>query len=134
MDYKDLKLTKGKYWDVFLHEDQTVPGRSYFWYKGNKKDLLDIQKEAVVEFFTSGKKIKSALQKSFKPDRFNYLSLSNCTDHVHIHIIPRYSRSIKLFGVTFQDTAFGKSYKRNKKFKLGKETLIKIKEKIQGAL
>ena len=56
MDFNKLKILEGKYWDVFLHEDQTVPGRVYFWYKDKETlDLLDVPEDAIVEFFIKGK-------------------------------------------------------------------------------
>ena len=52
-DFNKLKIKEGKYWDVFLHEDQSVPGCVYFWYKDETTiDLLDIPEEAFSEFFS----------------------------------------------------------------------------------
>ena len=132
MDFNKLKIVDGKYWSVFLHQDQTALGRLYFWYKEDKVlDLLETPQEAIVEFYDLGKKVKSALEKSFHPDMFNYLSLNNVTRHLHIHLIPRYSRKIELFGLSFDDSLFGKSYKRNPDFVVPEETLIKIKDQIK---
>ena len=130
MDFNKLKILEGKYWDIFLHQDQTSIGRLYFWYKKECNDLLDIPEEAIIEFYNNAKKIKYALIKLFKPNMFNYLSLSNNTRHLHIHIIPRYSKEIKLFNIIFKDNSFGESYKRNKDFIVSDEILIKIKEMI----
>ncbi len=134
MEFNELKILGGKYWDVFLHRDQTAIGRLYFWYKQEAGDLLDTPKEALAEFHKLGNKLKSTLNKQFKPDMFNYLSLNNITEHLHIHIIPRYSKKIELFGLIFEDISFGKSYKSNPNFVADKETLIKIKNKIKNNL
>lgn len=131
MDFNKLKILNGKYWDVFLHQDQTVLGRLYFWYKGNAEDLLEAPKEALVEFHELGNKIKLALSTIFHPDHYNYLSLNHVNSHLHIHLIPRYSKKIKLFGFVFDDSSFGKYYKRNPNFIVDEDTLIKIKEKIK---
>ena len=40
MDFNKLKIVDGKYWSVFLHQDQTALGRLYFWYKEDK--VLDL--------------------------------------------------------------------------------------------
>ncbi len=134
MEFNKLKIIKGEYWDVFLHQDQTALGRLYFWYKKEAEDLLDIPKNALIEFYNIGRNIKFALENLFQPDMFNYLSLNNFTKHLHIHLIPRYSKEINYFGLTFKDISFGKSYKRNQKFIVNQEILIKIKEKIKGEL
>jgi len=131
MDFNELKILDGKYWDVFLHQDQTALGRLYFWYKKDARDLLDVPKEAINEFYEIGKKIKISLIKLFKPDMFNYLVLNNATRHLYIHLIPRYSRKIKMFGLTFSDDSFGASYKRNPSSVVAYEILIKIKDLIK---
>lgn len=116
---------------MFLHQDQTALGRLYFWYKDEAGDMLDVQKEALIEFHELGNKIKSALKLAFKPDLYNYQSLNNVTSHLHIHIIPRYSEKTELFGLEFSDNSFGKSYERNRNFCVDEETLVKITEKIK---
>src|SRR3989338_8314473 len=104
MDFEKLKILEGKYWDAFLHEDQTVVGRIYFWYKeGNVVDFLDVPEDAMLEFHKTAQKIKKVLIELFNPDIFNYLALNNNTRHLHIHIIPRYSKKIEKFGATFED-------------------------------
>ena len=134
MDFNKLKILEGEHWDVFLHQDQTVPGRLYFWYKKEVADLLEVPQQAIIEFYDIGKKIKSALVKSFQPDMFNYLSLNNATRHLHIHLIPRYSKKIELFGLLFKDNSFGKGYKCNPNFIVPDEILIKIKDHIKTEL
>lgn len=134
MDFNKLKITSGTYWEVFLHEDQTSIGRLYFWHKRTGGDLLECPKEELIEFHELGNKIKSALTTLFKPDSYNYLSLNNVTKHLHIHMIPRYSKKIELFGIVFNDSSFGRSYKRNPEFTIDEETLLKIKNKIKERL
>ncbi|VVB79479.1 Uncharacterised protein [uncultured archaeon] len=131
MDFQKLKITEGKFWEVNVHWDQTVPGRVCFWYKkDDKKDLLELSKEAILEFYELGKAVKKSLEKSFNPDLFNYYSLSNATKHLHIHLIPRYSRERKLFGLTFKDSNFGKGYERDHNFIVPEEILFRIKDEI----
>ncbi len=134
MEFEKLKILSGHYWDVFLHQDQTALGRLYFWYKEEASDLLDIPHEALIEFYEMGNRVKSALTKTFNPDLYNYLSLNNVTKHLHIHLIPRYSRKIRLFGFVFDDFSFGRAYECATNFHVNEETLVKIKEKIKEAL
>ncbi len=88
----------------------------------------------MLEFHTSGKRIKSALIAALKPAMFNYVSANNVTKHLHIHIIPRYARKINLFGLTFEDTSFGRYYETNPNFTVPEEILLKIKDKIKKEL
>lgn len=134
MDFDKLKIVEGQYWDAFVHPDQTALGRTYLWYKGEAADFLDIPKEALLEFHGLGNKVKSALTKLFKPDLFNYLSLNNITKHLHVHIIPRYSRKINYLGLTFEDISFGRNYKSNPEFKVAEDVLVKIRDKLATEL
>jgi len=128
--FEKYKILNGKYWDVFLHEDQTVPGRIYFWYKGEVPNFLDVSKEAFIEFYKLGQKVKSSLIKTFNPSMFNYLALNNNTKHLHVHLIPRYSTTKEIFGLIFKDDNFGKSYKRDPDFKASENVLFEIKDSI----
>ena len=134
MDFNKLKLWEGTHWDAFLHQDQTALGRLYFWNKGEESDLLDIPINALLEFYELGGAVKTSLVNLFQPDMFNYQSLNNRTNHLHIHMIPRYSKKIDLFDLTFEDISFGKRYERNSDFTVDEDTLIKIKDKIKGEL
>jgi len=128
--FEKLKILNGKYWDIFLHEDQTVPGRIYFWYKDETLDLLNISEEAFVEFYKLGKEVKNSLIKTFNPSMFNYLALNNNTKHLHIHLVPRYFGVKEVFGLSFKDDNFGKSFKRNPEFKVPENILLQIKDSI----
>jgi len=130
-DFENLKIIKGKYWDVQVYSNQTCLGALNFWYKGEETDFLDIPKDALLEFYELGNKMKVVLVKEFKPDMFNYFSLNNVTKHLHVKMIPRYSKKISLFGLEFVDTTFGKSYVQNPVFLLNEKILIKIKDKIK---
>ncbi len=135
MDFEQWKLAEGTYWRVFLHDDQTVPGRIYFWYsQSDILDLLDAPKEALAEFYDIALKVRAALSKAFQPDMFNYLSLSNKTQHLHIHLIPRYAKDVKLFGHIFKDAAFGHSYERDHNLALSDEVKQQIKMQIEQYL
>ena len=142
-DYSKFKILTGNNWDVFLYPNQTCLGRIYFWYKEktiegknrslNSYDLLDISSQAFLEFYTLGGKIKTAINKVFAPDMFNYISLNNRTKHLHIHIVPRYSRPVPLFGYTFKDETFGSLCVQKPEFNLGNTLLVKIAQKIKKA-
>ena len=134
MDFNKLKIFEGQSWDVFLHKDQTSIGKLYFWYKNNTNDLLEVPSEELLEFQNIGNKIKSSLEKLFSPDMYNYLSLNNATTHLHIHMIPRYSKQINLFGYVFNDVNFGKEYLCNSEFNVDEETLIQITNLIKNEL
>jgi diadenosine tetraphosphate (Ap4A) HIT family hydrolase len=108
MDFEKLIITRGKYWDAKMHHNQNCLGRCLLWYKGKEKDLLELNEEEQKEFWALARKLKKALNKLFKPDKYNYLSASNQTTHLHFHIFPRYKEKRIFDGKTLKDKDYGK--------------------------
>jgi len=147
-DYERFLITaEYRYWKVYLHEQQQYLGRVYvsakrddasgfagtaYWRhsfqamnKGECEELFEIVMP----------KIQYALCELWLPDRFNYAELENEWEHLHVHIIPRYKAPRMFDGITFTDTRWGKNYAPyDKAFKVPKETLMSIRDKIQQAL
>ncbi len=130
IDYQQLKISSGQYWNIFLHQDQTVLGRSYFWYNGELTDLMEIPERAMLELRENGNRLKRTLEELFHPNQFNYSSLNNRTKHLHFHVIPRYRDSREFMGISFTDEHFGESYQRNQGVHLHPTLLAEIKEVI----
>lgn len=127
-DFESLKLLSGEYWNVFLHEDQTVVGRVYFWSTDDVDDLLDVSAESLAEFHALGVRVRDALRTLYQPTQFNYLALGNKTPHPHIHLIPRYEHPITRYGHTFTDTNFGGSFQREKSLLIPDELYTAIRD------
>ncbi|MFH0700825.1 MAG: HIT domain-containing protein [Candidatus Woesearchaeota archaeon] len=130
IDHQQLKISPGQYWDLFLHQDQTVLGRSYFWYKGEVTDLMNVPERAALELINNGKRLKRTLEELFHPDQFNYSSLNNRTKHLHFHVIPRYREPREFMGTPFIDEHFGESYQSNQGVHLHPTLLAEIKDVI----
>lgn len=54
-------------------------------------------------FFLVGGKVKATLKTPFKPDKMNYAALSNVSEKVHVHFVPRYKTSVLHSYVFFQE-------------------------------
>lgn len=91
MDYNLLKIKSYKHWEVYLHENQCYIGRVFVQLKDgeNVEDFLAIDGEVRDEFFLIGEEIKTALKNLFKPDKMNYAALSNVSEKIHVHFVPR---------------------------------------------
>jgi len=131
MDYEQFKIDSGKYWDLFLHTDQGLLGRCYFWYKGEERDLMEVPEIASLELIANGKRIHNALTRLFHPDLFNYQSLNNRTLHLHFHVLPRYEHPREFALREFSDPDFGKAYQGNKQL-VPLEVLLQIKDRVAG--
>lgn len=137
VDYNQLKIKSYKFWDVFLHENQCYIGRVFVLLRDdeNVEDFLAIDGEVRDEFFLIGNQVKSALKSLFKPDKMNYAALSNVSDKIHVHIVPRYKEKREFNGIVFNDARWGKNYAPyNRSFILDDSTLFKIKDTLRDQL
>ena len=136
MDFERLLLTGSEHWKAFLHESQCYLGRFYVWANDDSsKDLLEITDDEVDDFLGISRKVKDALCGLFHPDKFNYASLGNVADHLHVHVIPRYMKPRVFDGRGFVDRRWGENYAPyDKEFRIPEETLFKIRDVIRGKL
>lgn len=127
-----MTLRSIKNWNVTLFDNQYYLGRSIIYLKRHEADILDITKEERDEVFEIAKEIRSSLNSLFQPDMFNYASLGNEVNHVHIHLIPRYKSERVIDGVHFKDENWGKNYvPYDKNFKTSENVLFKIRDTIK---
>lgn len=136
MDYEKLKIKSYKHWDVYLHENQCYIGRVFILLKTEIfEDFLAVDGEVREEFFTIGEEIKSALKVLFKPDKMNYAALSNTSEKIHVHLVPRYKEPREFSGKVFHDTRWGKNYAPyDRTFVLDESTLFQIRDALQQSL
>lgn len=137
MDYEQLKIKSYKYWDVYLHENQCYLGRVFVLLKEDQgvEDFLAIGQEARDEFFLIGNEIKTALKMLFSPDRMNYAALSNTSDKIHVHIVPRYREARTFAGMRFQDTRWGQNYAPyDRSFVVAESVLFNIRDALKKQL
>lgn len=133
--YAEFLIKEYKSWGLYLHSNQNLIGRCYLWCKRvDALDFLEMIDEEREELFKAAKDVKQALVKLFKPDLFNYASLGNETNHLHLHIIPRYASERIFAGVTFNDPRWGHSHRTIDDFKISKDVFNQIKEQFMQAL
>lgn len=136
MDYEKLKIKSYRHWEVYLHENQCYLGRMFILLKEggheNVEDFLAIEGEVRDEFFLVGEAVKKALQVLFKPDKMNYAALSNVSEKIHVHMVPRYKDTREFAGKLFTDTRWGKNYAPyDRSFVLEEPVLFSIRDAIQ---
>lgn len=134
MDYEKLKIKSYKYWDVYLHENQCYLGRIFLLLKDDQdiEDFLAIEGKARDEFFLIGGQVKAALKALFQPDKMNYAALSNVSEKIHVHFIPRYKTSREFCGISFIDQRWGQNYAPyDRSFRITEEVLLKIRDTLK---
>ncbi len=137
MNYDLLKIKSYKYWDVYLHENQCYLGRVFVLLREDQgvEDFLSIKGEVREEFFLIGQQVKNALKELFKPDKMNYAALSNTSEKIHVHFVPRYKEPREFGGIVFHDTRSGKNYAPyDRSFVLEQSLLFKIRDTIKEKL
>ncbi len=133
--YQKLLIKDYQHWTAYLHPDQSVLGRCYLWCKReDAEDLLETTEEERTELFEIAKELKMVLDQLFQPDLFNYSSLQNTTNHLHLHILPRYADAREFEGKIFEDQHFGRAHVTNPEFDIPEEILITIKNTFQNHL
>ncbi len=110
MDYKDLMLFQSSKWKIFLHKNQQYLGRVYFLYDGEESDIFRINAKDLIELKGLVLKVQKALNSCFMPDKYNYSSLNNDLEHMHMHMVPRYKKVREFAGHIFKDVRWGLNY------------------------
>jgi diadenosine tetraphosphate (Ap4A) HIT family hydrolase len=108
--YKHLLLKQYKYWRVELGCKQNYLGWTFVILNRHVEDLTELNRNEQNELFSILKSINKTLAQLFKPDKFNYTSLGNITQHLHVQVIPRYKEKRMFAGHMFEDTNWGKNY------------------------
>ena len=137
MDCDLLKVKSYKHWDLFLHENQCYIGRVYLLLKNQEgvEDFLSIEGETREEFFRIGEELKKALKVLFQPDKMNYAALSNTSEHIHVHFVPRYKEGREFGGMVFNDARWGKNYAPyDRSFALPESILFQIRDALRCLL
>ena len=132
---EDLLVKQYERWTLIVHPNQYYLGRCILKLNRHIVDLFDITEDEQDELFSIMKDVKNALSESFRPDFFNYASLGNKVEHLHMHVIPRYKDKRTFDGITFMDGRWGHNYKPyDKSFNVPESTLEKIRKEIASLL
>lgn len=137
VDYNQLKIKSYTHWDLYLHENQCYLGRVFVQLKDDAgvEDFLAIKGDERDEFFAVGAAVKKALKTLFNPDKMNYAALSNSSERIHVHMVPRYKEIREFAGVEFDDLRWGKNYAPyDRSFVLEPATLYTIRDAIKAEL
>ncbi len=131
----NLTIKEFRYWNLELHKNQDYLGRCVLVLRRHLVDLFEISEFEREELFLTMENIKHALINTFNPDHFNYASLGNEERHLHLHIIPRYSKPVKFMNNVFVDRKWGKNpYPYDKTFLASSEVYSKIVEQLRKSL
>ncbi|MFH1075143.1 MAG: HIT family protein [Candidatus Firestonebacteria bacterium] len=94
---KEIKKGKGRSFIAELKNSYALLAvRQYFkgycilFTKSHKEHTHKIPMRVQKGLYEDMMRVAAAIDKVFKPARFNYENLGNSTNHIHWHVIPRY--------------------------------------------
>lgn len=99
-----------RFWRLELSVDQAYLGKMLVILNRHTEDLTETSAEERAELFCVLEEAKASLDMAFRPDTYNYMALGNGTPHLHVHLVPRYARSIMFAGRMFRDLRWGEDY------------------------
>ncbi|WP_020613474.1 HIT family protein [Sediminispirochaeta bajacaliforniensis] len=85
---------------LYLHRDQTHRGRCIFAYKEHLRKITELSREQYMALMGDIHTSVLAITKALSPDKVNILILGDTSEHMHIHLCPKY-RDGKQWGVPF---------------------------------
>lgn len=79
-----------KYWRVIISREQHTLSTLIILLKRHLIRFSSIDESELLELNKIQKEMENVLDNLFKPNLYNYLQCGNATNHLHIHLIPRY--------------------------------------------
>ena len=97
-----------KYWLVVLREKQVTLGASVIILKREIKSLSEMTIEEAAEFPKVITWFETLCTNLFEAEKFNYVVAMMKDSFVHYHAFPRYSKSLKKYGIEWIDASWPK--------------------------
>ena len=126
-------LREGRLWRLVLNRNQDLLGKSMLVLRRDASDVLEVTLEEWADFSEELRRVRTAVDQLFRPDRWNHAFLMNADPQVHCHVVPRYASSRTWAGSTFTDPHFGQLFGREQRV-LDREQLDELGRAIQALL
>lgn len=101
--YPDTLIQEYDHWVVLLREQQITLGSIVMCAKSEAKEFSALPESAYSEMRGVIRDIERVLGKAFEYEKINYLMLMMVDPNVHFHVLPRYSGSRSVGGLTITD-------------------------------
>ncbi|MCL2478007.1 MAG: HIT family protein [Treponema sp.] len=86
---------------LYLFREQTYRGRCNVVYNKHAGNLYDLSDSELGAFMLDVKKAAKAIAKAFSPDKINYGAYADKMQHLHMHVVPKYTDGAN-WGGTFE--------------------------------
>jgi diadenosine tetraphosphate (Ap4A) HIT family hydrolase len=102
----ELGLREYEHWIVSLRPEQPTVGALVISLLRPCEHLGDITSAEAAELSAVFSGVESGLERTYRPDKVNYLALMMVDVQVHFHVIPRYAGPREVSGSAFDDQAW----------------------------
>jgi len=130
---EDLIIHETKYWRWSIRPFQCTIGAGILSLSRPAEKMLELTAEEGADFIKMIKVIEETLGYCFNYDKMNYIMLMMVDNHVHYHVIPRYSHPVNFAGKLYEDKFWPKPPVLDTG-DLGEIELLKIKEYLKSNL
>lgn len=131
---ESLEIKKVGSWIISLRPQQPTIGSCILTLNRKCQSLSLLTEIEGKELTLAFREIERMLNKSFNPDKFNYLALMMVDEQVHFHVIPRYERERKMFSKEWTDLDFPKPIDILTSLNFNEDELLEIKEYLKQNL
>lgn len=141
---KYLHLYGGRYWRLYLNENQHLLGRAYLWLTSRHVDFHpfdDLNEEELRELCLLTGLYRGATQRLWGAALLNVQWWGNEAfgqyghrGHGHLHLVPRYTDVVEFDGARYPDVRFGKNYHPYEPNKLPPYRLAPIAQALKDEL
>lgn len=128
--YPDTLIYEYDHWLVLLREQQVTLGSLVMCTKTDATEFSGLPEEAYTEMGIVTRDIERVLARLFKYEKINYLMLMMVDPHVHFHVLPRYSGTRSVCGLTIKDEGWPGAPQLNKALAINEDTRDKLRNYI----
>jgi len=125
---EELAILKTTNWTLSLRPQQITLGCLVLSLSRLCEDIGDLTDEEALELGIVFNKIKLLFEKTFMPNKVNYLLLMMVDSQVHFHVIPRYQDTVVFMDESFIDEDWPKPSNIFSTIVLGDEQLIHLRD------
>lgn len=129
----EFKFYENDDWVVLLNRFQPTLGASILYNKFQAFSIDQFTSIQAISFHETQKKVKTALELAFKPEKLNFLILMMVDPVFHMHIVPRYAKNRVLNKQQFTDNGWP-GLPIMKPTDVNRETLNQIRETLSSAI
>ncbi len=94
--YPGSLIAETEFWAILLRPKQITAACTVLACKESATSIGQISELAIRELPLMCKQLEAAIVRAYSAEKFNYLALMMIDPHVHFHVIPRYSKPVKI--------------------------------------